>query len=335
MLAESGSVTEQAHQEDSPVDRPELSVIGNLNWDLVLNGVDQWPVWGTEVFVARRDLIPGGIAHSAVAARRQGTHTSIIGCIGWDEDGTRLLNILGAQGVITAAALRVDSPTGLSVGIIRSDGERAYLTYQGALAEASMSDLWNAQTPDQITSRYVLFSGLPLIRSASLTAGLAVLQEVRRQGHFSAMDVGWDPAGWPEDRVVYVRSMFGDCHYVIMNAVEVGALLQEGPERWADGHGCNVIVRHGEQGVHVYEPGRRYIVPGYRVVALDTGGAGDVWNGSFFSGLCRGFGLEDAARWANGAAALYVSREPGMQRYPTREEVGAFMLQADKQDGGR
>jgi sugar/nucleoside kinase (ribokinase family) len=309
---------------DGEVTRPEFSIIGNLNWDLVLNGVDDWPRWGTEVFVAQSSRIPGGIAHGTLAARRQETPTSVVGCVGTDQEGERILATLRDQGVLTEAALRVEIATGFSVGIVRGDGERSYFTYQGALGAASIADLWHAQPEAMVSSRYVLFSGQPLIRPVSLSDALAVLADIRRRGVQSAIDVGWDPEGWPEARAEEVREMFAVTDFVIVNEVEAEALLPDSAA-WARAHGCTVALRLGAQGVRLYTRDAEHVVPGYAVTPVDTGGAGDVWNGSFFSALCRGLDLVPAAHWANAAAALYVSRSPGPDRYPTRDEVEGFI----------
>ncbi len=57
---------------------------------------------------------------------------------------------------------------------------------------------------------------------------------------------------------------------------------------------------------------------------VDTNGAGDVHNGVFAAELASGHDAFAAARWANAAAAIAVSRL-GPATSPTRAEVAAFV----------
>ena len=47
-------------------------------------------------------------------------------------------------------------------------------------------------------------------------------------------------------------------------------------------------------------------VPGYKVKAVDTTGAGDTFNASFLYGVSRGWTLRECAEFANAAAARAI-----------------------------
>jgi sugar/nucleoside kinase (ribokinase family) len=65
-------------------------------------------------------------------------------------------------------------------------------------------------------------------------------------------------------------------------------------------------------------------VPAPSVVAVDTTGAGDAHAGVFLAALADGLSPADAARRANAAAALAVTR-PGPATAPTRAELDAWL----------
>ncbi|HSD82585.1 MAG TPA: PfkB family carbohydrate kinase, partial [Anaerolineae bacterium] len=71
--------------------------------------------------------------------------------------------------------------------------------------------------------------------------------------------------------------------------------------------------------------GKRQPVPGFHVEAVDTTGAGDCFNGALVVALARGFNLLEAARYANAAAALAVTRLGAQTAMPTEEEVQEFL----------
>jgi ribokinase len=61
------------------------------------------------------------------------------------------------------------------------------------------------------------------------------------------------------------------------------------------------------------------------VEVLDTTGAGDCFAGWFAAELAKGRILEDAARRANAAAGLSVTRAGAGSSMPTKAEVESFL----------
>jgi sugar/nucleoside kinase (ribokinase family) len=64
-------------------------------------------------------------------------------------------------------------------------------------------------------------------------------------------------------------------------------------------------------------------IPAPAVTAVDTTGAGEAHSGVFLAGLAAGLTVADAARRANAAAALTVTRS-GAAVSPTRAELDQF-----------
>jgi len=64
--------------------------------------------------------------------------------------------------------------------------------------------------------------------------------------------------------------------------------------------------------------------PGCRVDAVDATAAGDAFNGALAVRLAEGRPLAEAARWANQAAALAVTRPGAQPSLPTRAEIELF-----------
>jgi sugar/nucleoside kinase (ribokinase family) len=86
-----------------------------------------------------------------------------------------------------------------------------------------------------------------------------------------------------------------------------------------------VLVRTGPGGCLLCHRGAAPVhVPGFRVAALDTTGAGDAHTGTFIAALAGGADEIDAARTANAAAALSVTRH-GPATAPTAAELARFL----------
>ena len=87
----------------------------------------------------------------------------------------------------------------------------------------------------------------------------------------------------------------------------------------------NVIITMGSQGAFVAGKNVRQLIPGYKIKAIDTTAAGDVFNGTLAVALAEGKSLLEAARFANAAAALSVTRMGAQTSAPTRKEIEKFL----------
>jgi sugar/nucleoside kinase (ribokinase family) len=91
-----------------------------------------------------------------------------------------------------------------------------------------------------------------------------------------------------------------------------------------------VVVRAGAKGCFLrLADGTAQSVSGFKVEAIDTNGAGDTHIGAFVSALSRGVQPFEAARYANAAAALSVTRHGGSSA-PTDREVQSFLNHDDR-----
>jgi len=77
--------------------------------------------------------------------------------------------------------------------------------------------------------------------------------------------------------------------------------------------------------VFVAGKGCRQRVPGFKVKAVDTTAAGDIFNGALAVALAEERPLPSAVRFANAAAALSVMRLGAQPSAPTRDEIERFM----------
>jgi len=86
-----------------------------------------------------------------------------------------------------------------------------------------------------------------------------------------------------------------------------------------------LCVTNGEYGVDILSGGNAHHVPAYRVEAVDTLGAGDVWHGAFAMRLAEGADEEQAVIFANAVAAIKCTRLGGRLGTPDRATTEKFM----------
>jgi ribokinase len=86
----------------------------------------------------------------------------------------------------------------------------------------------------------------------------------------------------------------------------------------------SAVITLGRQGALVAEAAATAHVVGYEVTPVDTVAAGDVFNGCLAVAIAEGRNLIDAARFANAAAAIAVTRHGAQASAPRRDEIFQF-----------
>ena len=85
-----------------------------------------------------------------------------------------------------------------------------------------------------------------------------------------------------------------------------------------------VVITMGSTGAYLYQAGKGVMIPAYKVDAVDTTAAGDVYNGALCAALAEGMSLEQALHFATKASAISVTRAGAQPSVPSREEVENF-----------
>jgi 2-dehydro-3-deoxygluconokinase len=86
-----------------------------------------------------------------------------------------------------------------------------------------------------------------------------------------------------------------------------------------------VLLKLGPDGVLVATREGRRRIAGFPVEAVDATGAGDTFAGAFLARRLAGDEVEDAARYANAAAALSTLGYGAVAPIPREAEVRAFL----------
>ena len=83
----------------------------------------------------------------------------------------------------------------------------------------------------------------------------------------------------------------------------------------------NVIITMGSRGCYIYNKDGGRVIPTPKVTAIDTTAAGDIFNGSLTVALSEGKTLDEAAIFANSAAAVSVTKMGAQASAPFRNEL--------------
>jgi len=306
-----------------------VCVIGNLNADLVLYPLEDFPTWGSEVITSYMDWRPGGIGNVLLCLARLGIGVSAIANVGDDAIGQELLSILEEAGIDTShIEPSPDARTGISVCLGREDGERAFVTQLGHLRHLDI-DLVLRHGEAWKGAQCVLISGYFLLPSLGFAGTERLIEEVHAEGKGVLFDTGWDVNGWPERSVEEVMQLLERVDIFVPSLNEAQALTGEtSPEGcleslFAHCSRC-VIMKLGEAGSIARTKDGIFRQPAFPVLPLDTTGAGDCFNAGVMLGLLNNWEIFNMLRFANALAAIVISR-PREDGCPTLREVEEYL----------
>ncbi|MGX9147050.1 PfkB family carbohydrate kinase [Mesorhizobium sp. 128a] len=299
--------------------------IGSAVVDYVYR-IDALPAPGSEKTASSFEQVAGGGFNMIVAARRTGMTVVFGGQLGSGPNGDFLRAAFAREGIDTLTPPSPIMDTGNCVAMISGDAERTFVSWPGAesvLSIAMMAPVVVASGDWVFTSGYTL--SYPGSRDALADWIEAMPADIPFV--FDPTPVIADIPRAILDRVL-ARTTWLSCNTreaaEIAGQGDVGTLAV----RLLSSHcpkAAGVVIRAGAKGCFVrLTSGELRTIPGFKVDAIDTNGAGDTHIGAFLSALARGFEPFDAARYANAAAALSVTRHGGSSA-PTDREIQEFL----------
>ncbi|GFE24910.1 ribokinase [Streptomyces sp. SceaMP-e96] len=295
----------------------DVLVVGSANADLTVR-VDRRP--GAGETVLGTDLVEsagGKGANQAAAAARIGGRTALLARVGGDAYGELLLGAQRAAGTdVTPVIVDGTARTGTAMIIVDPDGDNSIVVSPGANAALTPQDV--AAAKDTIAASAVVSLQLEIpmesVRAAASAAEQAGTRVVLNPSPAPTADLAPELLSVADPLVVNEHE-----------ARQLSGLTDGTPAQWAqalrDRGARSVVVTLGGDGALVLDADGAENVPGVRVKAVDTTGAGDAFTGALATRLARGDALPEAARFAVRVGAAAVTKPGAQPSYPTRAEL--------------
>jgi ribokinase len=296
---------------------PDILCIGDLDVDLFIS-LPAVPGFDQKVAGKHLGQKPGGMsANAAVAMTRLGRPTRLLAAVGDDHAGEDALKQLAAAGVDTRfIAVRSATKTFMCVILVSPSGEKSLIRLE--------TDAYLPRPGD------IIPAALRGIRHMHLTYGdaalaLHALEMANEHGIRTSLDL--EP---PDIRRApeHLTRMFGLVDTLFLNseafdtASEVlGSVLKTNLLR----QGGEIIVTMGAAGCRRLFGNDLIEVPGFKVDAVDTTGAGDCFAGAYLVSRWTDADPRDALIFANAAAALATLDYGAQAALPQREAVEIFL----------
>ncbi|GAU70901.1 ribokinase [Streptomyces sp. NBRC 110611] len=295
----------------------DVLVVGSANADLTVR-VERRP--GAGETVLGTDLVEsagGKGANQAAAAARIGGRTALLARVGGDAYGELLLHAQREAGTDVAPVIVDEAArTGTAMIIVDPDGDNSIVVSPGANAALTPEDV--AAAKDTIAAASVVSLQLE-IPMESVRAAAAAAEEAGTR-------VVLNPS--PAPASMLAPELLAVADPLVVNEHEARQLSGRAdgtPAEWAQAlrdHGArSVVVTLGGDGALVLDASGAAEIPGVRVKAVDTTGAGDAFTGALATCLARGDALPAAARFAVRVGAAAVTKPGAQPSYPTRAEL--------------
>jgi ribokinase len=299
--------------------RKPIVIVGSITMDLVTR-TPRVPAIGQTLIGTAFETTPGGKgANQAVAAARLGYRVAMVAKVGDDNFGPQLLDNLKRAGVDTDAMAQTAGSSGLAPMFVADDGRNAIVVVPGANGKMDRATVDGH-------AELIRSAGIVLCQLEIPMDTLAYTLDFCAEAQVPVMldpapaatlpDAVWNQVAWFTPNETEAAFYVGGETNVEATAKRLHAKGLRG-----------VVLKRGVEGAFVSVAGERaeWVKP-FKVDAIDTVGAGDCFNGAFAVAFEEGKDPWAAARFANAASALSVTRKGAQASMPSRAEVEEFLL---------
>jgi len=291
----------------------KILVIGHSSYDISCP-VEEYPVENTKYRLTENAMCGGGPAgNAAYLLGKWGVDTYYAGVVGSDDYGTKIKKEFESVGVHTDyLETNYEKPTSISfIMINKKNGSRTLFNIAGERPSMKKYDF--NMDPDVI-----------LIDGHEYTASINAINKYPNA--ISIIDAGRIT---PE-----LNELCKYCKYIVTSKgfaetqtkmkfdfsnpnslVQIYTQLKNKYPR------SEVVVTLEDKGALYAVNNEIKIMPGLKVQAVDTTGAGDIFHGAFTYAIAKGYDIEKSVRYANITAGLSVQKLGARFSIPTLVEV--------------
>lgn len=301
--------------------KPSILVVGSINSDLILM-TDLFPKSGETVVGLESHVANGGKgANQAVAAARLGAEVAMVGRVGDDADGRRMVAELAKNGVDTSLIDKdTQTATGLAVIFVEKNADNRIIVFPGANLKIDAGSIERAF--------YNNYDALMLQLEIDVEMSVYAAKKAIQAG----IRVILDAAPAQEFELERMRGLF----IITPNETEAQALTGIEIKQNTDAKKAAqilqkrtdakyVVIKMGERGSVLFDGHQAMHFEAVKVDAVDTTAAGDTFTAALACEYLRTKDIARAVRYANAAGALAVTKLGAQNSLPTRQELDQFI----------
>lgn len=295
----------------------KVLVIGSLNMDMTFK-VNKLPKLGETIFANDYYESCGGKgANQAVAMSKLGLDITILGKIGNDEVGKRILDNLFKNGVKSSVILS-EYPSGKAIINVDEEGNNNIVVLAGANFKLSIDDIDNNLEVIDSSDVIVMQNEIPL------EVIKHVLKISKKRNKITVFN--------PAPAIKLDSEIYENVNYLVVNETELKTIfdisiednnfekdiidikLKENIDK--------IVLTMGEKGSILFSDDDYIHYPAYKVKAIDTTAAGDSFIGALVSKIDN---LDAAMKYASAVSAIVVTRVGAQDSIPSFDEIEEFI----------
>ncbi len=295
------------------------AVVGSINMDIILN-TDRIPLEGESLPGNNYSYVFGGKgANQATGLARLGAQTKMIGKVGDDPNGKKLVENLKKNNIDVSAVATDGSQSGLAAILLEKGGKNRIIVYEGANAEID---------PDK--SSKCIDNTIDLLLVQFETRDEVVLSAVNKaidNGITTVVDCG--PAkSFPlekmqgvtiispnESETKALTGIYPDDEASMIKACEI--LVERSRAKY-------VVLKLGSRGCGVWDGKQLKVLPTYPGEVVDTTAAGDSFTAAMALEYIRSGDIYAACDMGNKAGTIAVGRMGAEASMPTVDDIINF-----------
>ena len=291
-----------------------------LNATDTLVSVAGFPTPGSKTNVRSIAVLPGGqVATAVVACQRWGLRTRYIGKLGDDPAASLHGDAFASAGVETRITTVPNCSSAQSNIVVDDHGERTVLWHR---------DPRLAIEPGDLNREWIVNSRALLVDGCDTAAATQAAQWARNARIPVIADL--------DDVYPNVEPLLQNIDYLIVSRDFPGRIsgkldLREALRWLQQRFACRLAAATlGVEGVLAWDGERFYYSPAYRVPAVDTTGAGDIFHAGFIFGLLQQWSLQQTFDFACAVAALNCTAVGARGKIAPKREIEALMAGGER-----
>lgn len=298
-----------------------IVVVGSLNMDLVLK-VDRLPKIGETLQGNNINYSIGGKgSNQAVSAARLKNNVSLIGAVGEDTFGEKLIKHLREENINIDSVKKDNSSfTGIAT-IFKTPEDNSIVVIPGAneLCDIELVEKYK----DIIKNADVLVTQFEI---PTITVKKAL--ELAKEYNVKTI-VNPAPAKYIDEELLKLTDYItpNETEFEVISGKEISDHNELETEmiKWQSENKTRLIVTRGEHGVSFVENGQVVTIDSMKVSVVDTTGAGDTFNGALAHCIANNIDMKDSVYFASRAASLSVTKFGAQTGMPTLEEINKIL----------
>lgn len=300
----------------------KVCVLGSLNMDVVVKVISMPKIGQTIIGDNLVNVSGGKGANQAVAAKRAGADVYMLGKVGLDDNGNRLVEELKKDNINVDYVFQDECrPTGTAIITVNEQGDNSIIVVPGANMSITEDELKKAI--EGIKTSNVLVAQF----ETSIDITIEAFKFAKKYDLITILNPA--PAkAIPEELLKYTDIIVpNETEALELTKVKVENLrtAKEAAEVFFKQGVKYVIITMGEKGAALVSHNACEIIPAYKVEAVDTTSAGDSFIGAlaskFNNSIIEYNSLKEAVIFGNKVSSITVQREGAQPSIPTLEEV--------------